>query len=80
MKQVLFDGQIWDVLAETERNEVPTEALPNTHLMGTILHLRNTITLEDTMVYPWDVWGLEEWENLDGTCDESKLPEYLREG
>jgi len=80
LKQVLFDNQIWEVVSSTDRNKDPEEAIPGIILIGTILHLRSTTTGEECKAYPWDVWGLEVWENLDGTCDESKVPEYLKGG
>ena len=79
MKQVRFNGELWDVLSETARNALSTEALASANLIGTILHLKNTVTSEECVTYPWDVWGLEEWENLDGTCDYSKFPGEIGE-
>jgi hypothetical protein len=74
-KQVRFNNEIWDVISEMDRDKTIGESLANVTLLGTILHIRHVETGEETKVYPWDVWGMEEWENLDGTCDESKLPE-----
>ena len=77
-RRVRFGNEIWDIVQESDRNKTPGEALPGVKLLGTILLIRNPNTGEETSVYPWDVWGLEPWENLDGSCDESKVPDYYK--
>ena len=77
-KQVNFNNEIWDVISETDRNKTIGESLANVTLLGISLRIRHVETGEERVVYPFDVWGLEAWENLDGTCDESKLPEYYK--
>jgi hypothetical protein len=72
VKQVLFNNVVCDVLSEEKR--APINGIK---LLGTILTIRSTVTGEVDRVYPWDVWGYEEWERLDGTCDLTKLPKYL---
>lgn len=78
-RQVRFNKEIWDVISETVRSECPEELATGATLFGMIMHIRNVTTGESTTVYPWDVWGLEDWENLDGTCDWSKVPRDMME-
>jgi len=73
-KQVLFDGEVWTVISQISRNIA--EPLNNVELIGDVLHIRNA-SGHVTAVYPWDVWGLESWENIDGTLNRSLAPDYL---
>ena len=73
-KQVRYDGKIWTVISQVNRNIA--EPLDNVVLIGDVLHIRNN-SGHVTAVYPWDVWGLESWENIDGTLNRSLAPNYL---